>query len=131
MYGGKTYRDETVTRPLREEGNGDDNAHAAEVTGSGEELLPRRVGSGLLLKTDHLLDLVDLKLDEGVVVVATAVVLGNDVLGLLELALGDEPTGRLRNEEDEGELENRGKTLEDGGDAPRPSRGHAEGAAGG
>jgi hypothetical protein len=38
----EVVRDETVAGPLREEGDGDDEAHALEVTGCGEERLVLR-----------------------------------------------------------------------------------------
>lgn len=48
----EVIRDETVTRPLREEGDGNDDAKTTEVSLVGEKVLPRRRAGGFLLETE-------------------------------------------------------------------------------
>lgn len=63
--------------------------------------------------------------------IAIAVVLAQDPLGLLVLALADQPTRTLRAEPDEGALEDRRESLEDRRDAPGPgAAGDAESTKG-
>ena len=74
----------------------------------------------LTIKLNACLDLVELVEDERVRLIAVRVVIGKSLECLGLLALGDKPTRRLGREEDERELKDRGETLEDGGDTPRP-----------
>ena len=43
-HGVKVVRDETVTRPLREEGDSDNNDHTSPVSRGSNESLPANVG---------------------------------------------------------------------------------------
>ena len=105
---------------MREEGDGDDDGHTLPVTRSGPESRPANVGRDGAVELDASLDLVELVKDETVSLVTVGMVVceGAERLGLL--ALTDEPTGRLGDEPDEEELEDRGDRLEDGGDTPCP-----------
>lgn len=63
------------------------------------------------LDADGRLQLGELCLNEFGLTVAFAVVLGEDLVRLLMSFFGDEPSGRLRDQEDEGDLEERGDHL--------------------
>ena len=52
--------------------------------------------------------------------IAIAVVLAEDLLGLLITSLGDEPSRRLGGEPDQGALQDGGECLKDGWDSPGP-----------
>jgi len=110
--------DETVTGPLREEGNGDDNPHAASVTGGGEEAAVTNVGGDGAIELDGGLDFLVLVNDKRVLVVSASVVVTQDVESLLLTALGDQPTRGLGNEPDEEDLCDGREGLESGGDTP-------------
>jgi hypothetical protein len=56
----------------------------------------------------------------GVVDITVGVVFSENVECFLVAILGDQPTWRLRNEEDEAELDNGGECLGKGGDSPAP-----------
>ena len=108
---GQVVADDTVTRPLREKGNRNDDGHTAQVAASGKEGLESRVVLGEFLDTDGLADLVDLELDQRVIDVAVAVEVGENLFSLSVTAVVDEPTRRLGDEPDEEELDNRGETC--------------------
>lgn len=57
-------------------------------------------------------------------------VLGQDLQGLLLVAVADEPPGRFGKEPDPDSLQNGGEGLEDAGDAPGPGAVEAKGAKG-
>ena len=126
----EVIRDDSIARPLREEGNTDNGSHTPSVSRCGEEGLVGRALSSFLLHSDSLLHLCHLKVDERVVKVTSTVVLGDDSGSLLLPSVVDEPSWRLGNQEDEEELEDRGKTLKDRGDSPGPGVGDAEGTVG-
>lgn len=127
---GEVVGDETVTGPLREEGNGDDDPHAASVTGGGEQAAVTDVSGNGAIELDGGLDLLVLVKDERVLVVAVRVVVTEDVESLLLTTLGDQPTRGLGNEPDEEDLGDGGESLEGRGDTPRPSVLDVEGTEG-
>jgi hypothetical protein len=110
----------TVAGPLREESDGDNNPEAATVTGCPQEREVRDGVSDLTLETESLLDFLSLEQDEGVPGVAAlkSVVLGEHMDGLVLLALGDEPTRGLGDEEEDDDLENGHESHHRGGDTP-------------
>lgn len=83
------------------------------------------------LGVDGLADLGVLELDKLVCDVAVGVVGTEDLEGFLVATLGDQPTGRLRDQEDARKHDRRGGGLEDGGNAPRPGVLNAESTVGG
>lgn len=126
----EVVRDKTVSRPLGEDTNTDDDPHAATVTGSTEEIEPVDASS-LGFESKSLLNLVVLESDDGVRDITISVPPGNDVLGLLVTALVDQPTRGFREEPDEEELDDGGETLESRGHTPRPVTVDAESTEGG
>jgi hypothetical protein len=117
---GGIVRDETVAGPLREETKRSNEQKSVAVAAGLEEV---EVAAGLLVlefETDGLLDLVVLELDGRVVDVAVGVVLSKNVESLFVAFLGDQPTGGLRNEEDESKLNDGREGLGEGGDSPGP-----------
>lgn len=104
---------------LRKETEADENQESVAVARRRPQLAPR-VLLVLLLERDGLLDLVELDIDQRVVLVALCVVLGQNLLGLGGLPVGDEPAGRLGHEPDEGDLEQGRDGLQQAGRAPRP-----------
>lgn len=84
----------------------------------------------LQLHLDGVANLSELVLDRRVVTVAIAVVLGEDVEGLVELVVGDEETRRLGHPPDEGDLDDGRAGLDEGRDSPRPVVVHVVGAKG-
>ena len=112
--------DDGIARPLREDTEGEQDDEAVAVALGPEEV---EVAAGLLvlkLEADRLLDLAELELDGGIVDVAVGVVLGKHVEGLLVPVLGHQVAGGLRDPVDEGQLDDGGKSLEQGRHAPRP-----------
>lgn len=105
---------------MGEEGNGNDDDHTLPVTGGSIEGRPANVGGDGAVELNTSLDLVVLKEHKGISLIAVSVVVSEGLQSLRLPALGDEPTRRLRCEQDKEELENGRKTLEDGGDAPCP-----------
>ena len=114
----EVVRDKTVSRPLREEGDGDDNPHTLPVSRSRDKSLP---ADGLLNFTVELNgspNFLVLVLDQGIFGVTIGVIVGEGLQSLLMATLADEPTGRFRAEPEEGNLDNGGETLESRGDTP-------------
>lgn len=130
---------ETVARPLREPGDGDDDPNAPAVTMAGNESLPshtvlccihqRRIsellflgrGRSILTFQVHLngcLDLLELVEHERVALIAVRVIVCENVKRLGLLALADKPTRRLGNEPDQEELEEGRDGLKDRRDTP-------------
>jgi len=70
------------------------------------------------LEADGLLDLLVLELNEWVVNVAVSVVLSEHLKRLLGPLLGEQPTRRLGDPEDEHELDDGGKGLDESRDSP-------------
>lgn len=122
----EVVRDETVSGPLGEYTDTDDDPHAAAVTWGAEQIDPRNAGS-LRLESESLLDFVVLESNKWVIKVTTSVVPGDDLLAALILALVDQPTRGLGEEPDEQELDDGREGLEDGGDTPGPVGVDAEG----
>jgi hypothetical protein len=65
-----------------------------------------------------------------VVDIAVGVVLGENLQGLVVLVLGHQETRRLRNKPDENDLDDRGESLNQSGDAPGPVVADVVGAKG-
>ena len=112
-------------------GEGNDDPHALAVSGRSEQSGPSDSLSSSAVKGDGLLDFVVLELDEGVLVVAVSVVVGEGAEGIGITALADEPSRRLGAEPHEENLSDGGETLEDGRETPCPRRLDAESAVGG
>lgn len=115
VVGGKT-----VSGPLGEETEGRKEHEPVPVALGLEEVEVRRVLLVHELKADSLLDLGKLKLNCGVVDVTVGVVLAEDVESLVVPVLGDQPTWRLWDEPDEGQLDNGWKSLGEGWNTPAP-----------
>lgn len=126
----EVVRDEAVARPLREQTGSHDQQESVAVTPGGDELPPAGAPGRVGLELDGLLDLLVLELDERVGGITVGMVLGKDLQGLLWLVLGHEPTGRLGDHPQSGELDNRGKCLHDGRGSPRPIAVDFEGTIG-
>ena len=112
--------DDVVSRPLSEEGHHDD--HVRPVAGRlGVEQLAV-VPPGVLVSVHVALldDLAILQLHKRVVGIAVAVVLGHDPQSFFGAVLGDEPTGRFREEEDEHHGDGGHGGLDDGRGPPSP-----------
>jgi hypothetical protein len=120
VQGARVVGNDGVTRPLREETERDKDGEAVAVALGAEEVHVAAAAGSLELEAKRLLDLAELELDSGVVDVAVGVVLGEGVESLVVLVLGHVETRRLRDPEDEGQLDERGNTLEQGRDTPRP-----------
>ena len=99
-------------------GEGNDDPHALAVSGSSEQSAPSDGLSSSAVKSDGLLDFVVLELDEGVLVIAAGVVVGEGAEGIGITALADKPSRRLGAEPHEEDLSDGGKTLEDGRETP-------------
>lgn len=97
------------------------------VAGRRPQLAPRRLLE-LLLERNGLLDLMELDVDQLIVLVALRVVFVHDLLGLLELTLGNQPARRLGHEPDKHDLEQRRDRLQQARRAPRPVAGDVVGA---
>lgn len=88
---------ETVSGPLREEGDPQNHSHSLPVSWSLNERYPR--DRGVPLQLQRRLNFVHLELDDGIVlVVVLRVVASEDLLGLSDLSLGNQPPRRLGNE---------------------------------
>ena len=122
-------RHEVVSGPLGEESERDQDEKTAAVTTSLDQLLPA-VTLELLLHLDGFLDLAVLELDQLVLLVAAGVVVSENLESLLVLALGDQVTGRLRDEPDGNHLEDGRNGLTDRRDTPCPAVVDLEGAVG-
>lgn len=112
--------EQSITRVLGDDTEGDDDGQPPAVTLGAEEVHVGGGPVGLLLDADGLLDLLELELDGSIVGVATSVPGGKDVEGLLVPVLVDEETGGLGDEPDEGELDEGGDDLDEGDGTPRP-----------
>jgi hypothetical protein len=86
--------DNSVTGPLREETNGNQNNRTMAVTSSGPEFSPV-VALEFLLELNGLLDLIEFDVDQFIVFISLGMHVSQDLLCLLQSALGDEPTGRF------------------------------------
>ena len=72
----------TIPRPLREESNGDDNAHAATISWSPEEGRPADARGDLSVQGNSGLDFLEFILYQRVVPVAVCVVVSQSLQGL-------------------------------------------------
>jgi hypothetical protein len=88
--------DNSVTRPLREETNGNQDDQTMAVTRGRPELSPV-VALELLLQLNSLSDLIELDVDQFIVFVSLGMHVCQDLLRLLQSALRDEPTGGFGN----------------------------------
>jgi hypothetical protein len=87
--------EQRVTRVLRDDAQRDDDGQPPQVALGLEKVQVAALLAGLLLQADRLADLAVLELHRRVVDVAAAVVLGQNVQGLLVAFLGDQVTGGL------------------------------------
>jgi hypothetical protein len=123
----EVVRDETIARPLGEESDSDDDAHAPTVATGSEEGLPANLSSDFTIEVNGGLDFFVLVLDQRIFGVAIGVIVGEGLQSLLMATLADEPTRRLGAEPDEGDLDDGGETLDSRRDAPRPGVVNLEG----
>jgi len=115
---GGVVGDDGIAGPLTEEAEGQQNGQTVAVALGLEEVDIGAVGIRLVLETDRLLDLAELKLDGSVVDVAVGVVLGKDFEGLVVLVLGHQVTRGLGHPVDEGNLDQGGQGLDQSGNTP-------------
>lgn len=101
---GSVVGDETVARPLREKSERCEEHKTIPVALGLEEVEVRRVLAVQEFKAKCLLDLSEFELNGRVVNVAICVVLAKHLECLLFPVLGDQPTWRFRDEEDESQL---------------------------
>jgi hypothetical protein len=113
-------REESVAGPLREETERDDEHESVPVALGLEEVGERRGLLGEELKADGLLDLFVLELNQRIVDVAVGVVFSEHLQRIFSPLLGEQPTWRLGDPEDEHELDDGGKGLDESRDSPRP-----------
>ncbi|KAI6750870.1 hypothetical protein HG530_014320 [Fusarium avenaceum] len=107
-----------VSRKLGEETDEDCDQETAAHTSGAQEIKPRLLG-GIHLGLDGFSNLDDFGLDELGVDVTLGVVLDENRCGFFVSVLGDEETGRLR-EEAGGDLKQRGNNLQQRRESPRP-----------
>lgn len=77
---------------------------------------------------DELLNLAVLELHDGTLRIATGVVLGQNLQGLVHTILADKPARRLREPPDTGDLDDRRHALDERDGAPGPVVGDGSGA---
>ena len=113
-------RDNIVTRPLSEESHADD--HCDSVSCSFCVVKLTEVPPWVFVSVQfHLLnDFAVLELNNGRVDVAFSVVFGEDVESFFSAAMGNEPSGRLWEEQDEEHGNAWKKALNQGGRPPGP-----------
>jgi hypothetical protein len=117
---GGVVGDETVARPLREQTQGAEKHQPVPVSPGLEEVEVRR-GLGVHeLEADGFFDLMVFKLHRGVIDITIRVVFSKNIECFLVAVLRDQPTWGFRDEEDEAELDNGGKSLGKGGNSPAP-----------
>lgn len=115
----EVVRDKTVAGPLGEETEGEQDEEPVAVTLGLDELAPA-VALEFLLELDGVLDLLELDLHDLIVEVAVGVNLGEGLVSLLNLAVGNHPARRLGDEPDEAQLQEGRKSLDKGRHAPCP-----------
>jgi len=136
VVGGVVHHAEEDTRVVAEQGVagqlGEETDEERDDNAAAHTIRPEQVHPALLrglhLRANGLADLHDLSLDEERAGVALSVVLDEHLSGLLIAVLGDEVTGRLGEEEDGGNLQDRGADLQQRGQAPGPVVGNVGGA---
>ena len=111
-------RNQTVTAPLREETERDDDNESVTVALGAEEVEVTATFLVLELNAEGLLDLTVFKLYGCIILIAVGVVVGEDIEGLLVTVPGNEPTGGFRAPEDQSKLNNGGRALKSGWDSP-------------
>ncbi len=132
--GVQVVRSDTVTRPLGEECDGDDDSETSQVSSVGEETLPAGSLDGFAFEVDGRLDLVELEIDQWVRRVTTAagggderseggddlwasscnsLIFGENLPGFVEATLANQPTWTLGNHHDENDLDYGGCSLPD------------------
>lgn len=112
-------RDERVARPLREQPEvGGDECAATHPAGS-QQIHPTPL-LRFLLELERRANLCNFTLYELALGVAFGVVLDEDLLGLFDAVVGDQPSRGLRKKEHEDALDDRGRELEERRDSPRP-----------
>ena len=116
----EVIRDETVTRPLREEGDSDNNDHTSPVSRGSNESLPANVSSNLGIEFEGSLDFLILVLDDTIIFVTIGVIVGQSAQSLSIATFADEPTGGLWDKDDEADLKDGGDTLQEGRKTPGP-----------
>ena len=112
--------EESVAGPLREETERDDEHESVPVALGLEEVEVGGTLLGIELEADGLLDLLVLELHQRVVDVAVGVVLSENLQGLLGPLLGEQPTRRLGDKPDGGQLNDGRCSLSKSGNAPAP-----------
>jgi len=116
---GQVIRHDGDAIPLSEGADADGDESSLAVSGCRDKTGP--LGRGrLFFHFDRILDFRHLELDQFVVSVAASVIFGQGVSSLLDLAVRNEPTGGLREEIEEAQLDDRVCRLQDGGRSPRP-----------
>lgn len=110
---------QSISRPLREQTQGEQDEESASVAHSLEEHQPA-ITLELLLKCKCFLDLLDLQQHDLIIEIAVCVSLGKDAVSLLGFALGEQVTRTLRDEPDKDELKDWSKALKYRWDSPRP-----------
>ena len=66
----------TVSRPLREEGKGDNNAHAAAVTWCRDKGAPADICRNVPVKSDGCFDFLEFILNKGIIPISIRVIVG-------------------------------------------------------
>lgn len=133
---GEVVGNQTVTGPLGEEGDGDDDQHSPLVALADKERLEAAAVVGFLFDLQGVPDLFEFVGGQRVRLVTSAMVLDENFAGSFLSTLVHQPTGRLGDGEDEcnlgkgqqgssscsdaTDLQDTGKTLQEGRDSPRP-----------
>lgn len=117
MYLVDIVRHQAIPGPLREETGCQQNKKPAAVAFGPDKFEPA-IAFDLFFDSDGVPNLDVLELNELIVLIAVGVYFGKDFETLLFLAMCDTPSGRLRNEPDETNLEQRWSGLDDSRDTP-------------
>lgn len=107
----KVVRDQTVTRPLGEESNRNNDPHALPVSSICEEGFPSDARNNIALELNGSLNFLEFVLNQRIVGIAIGVVVSESLECLFFTATAHEPTGRFGCEPDESNLDDRRKTL--------------------
>jgi hypothetical protein len=105
---------QTVSGPLGEEGNSDDDQHSSLVTLADKERLEAAAPVGFLFDLQGGLDFFTFVGSQGVHLVTATVVLDDHSASLVLLSLVHEPSRRLGNEQNESDLEAAVSNVEKG-----------------
>ena len=112
-------RDKAVAGPLGEEARCDHDEHTVTIALGADKFLPS-IALKFLLKSDCVANLGQLKLHQVIVHIAVGMCVGQNFQSLLITALCKEPTWRLRDEENEADLQSRWEDLDKGWCSPGP-----------